>query len=266
MRGPRAYLLLAGAAFRAEFQYRGNLFINIIGGLFYQGVGLAFIWAVLDRFGQVGGWGLGEIAFLYGIRLTAHGLWLLPGHQLIHVDEVVIEGEYDRYLVRPVPPLVQLLTRRVRLSSLGDLAGGVVLLSIASASAPVDWSPGAVGFLLLAVVGGALVEGALQLAASALVFRMKRVSPIKFAIDMIFNDFGNYPLKIFGPVAGFGLTFVFPLAFVAYLPATVLMDRGEELAVPEWLAWGAPGIGVVLMYAAYRFWERQSRHYESSGH
>lgn len=60
MRGPRVYLLLAGAAFRAEFQYRGNLFINIIGGLFYQGVGLAFIWAVLDRFGQVGGWGLGK--------------------------------------------------------------------------------------------------------------------------------------------------------------------------------------------------------------
>lgn len=165
-----------------------------------------------------------------------------------------------------MPPLVQLLTRRVRLSSLGDLAGGVVLLSVASASAPVDWSPGAVCFLVLAVVGGALVEGSLQLAASALVFRMKRVSPIKFAIDMIFSDFGNYPLKIFGPVAGFGLTFVFPLAFVAYLPATVLMDREEELAVPEWLAWGAPGIGVALLYAAYRFWERQSRHYESSGH
>lgn len=44
------------------------------------------------------------------------------------------------------------------------------------------------------------------------------------------------------------------------------MDREEELAVPEWLAWGAPGIGVALLYAAYRFWERQSRHYESSGH
>ncbi|CAO0835639.1 Transporter OS=Streptomyces microflavus OX=1919 GN=Smic_55810 PE=4 SV=1 [Streptomyces microflavus] len=44
------------------------------------------------------------------------------------------------------------------------------------------------------------------------------------------------------------------------------MGREEELAVPDWLAWGAPAIGVVLMYAAYRFWERQSRHYESSGH
>ncbi|MHC3462394.1 ABC transporter permease [Streptomyces flavovirens] len=266
MRALRVYLLLAGAAFRAEFQYRGNLFINILGGLFYQGVGLAFIWAVLDRFGQVGGWGLSEIAFLYGLRLTAHGLWLLPGHQLVHIDEVVIEGEYDRYLIRPVSPLVQLLTRRLRLSALGDLAGGAVLLALASARAPVDWSPGAVGFLLLAVVGGALVEGSLQLAASALAFRMKQVAPIKFAIDMIFSDFGNYPLKIFGTAAGFGLTFVFPLAFVAYLPATVLLDRENELAVPVWLGWGAPVAGVLLMYAAYRFWERQTRSYESSGH
>ncbi|MCD9902129.1 ABC transporter permease [Streptomyces sp. MT29] len=100
--------------------------------------------------------------------------------QLIHVDEVVIEGDYDRYLVRPVPPLVQLLTRRVRLSSLGDLAGGVVLRGLSTGD------------------------------------------------------------RVDGPGGGTRRT--------------------------GWLAWGAPGIGVVLMYAAYRFWERQSRHYESSGH
>ncbi|ANY05776.1 ABC transporter permease [Pseudonocardia sp. HH130630-07] len=262
----RSYRLLVAAAFRAEFQYRGNILISILGGLCYQGVGLAFLWAVLERFGTIGGWGLDELAFLYGMRLVAHSLWATPGNQLVYVDEVIVGGEYDRYLVRPAPPLVQLLARRLRLTAFGDLIGGVTLLSLASARAPVDWSPAAVGYLVLAVIGGALVEGALQLAACALAFRMKKTMSIRLTIDSIFNDFGNYPLKVFGAVAGFGLTFIFPLAFVAYLPTTMLLNRAQELAVPIWLGWGAPAMGVLLMYAAYRFWVRQSQFYESSGH
>lgn len=266
MRKPDAVLLLIRAAVRAELQYRGNLLISIVGGLFYQGASLAFIWAVLDRFGTIGGWGLNEIAFLYGMRLAAHGVCMVVFNQLIFIDEVVVEGEYDRYLVRPLPPLLQLLTRRLRLTTLGDLVGGVCLLILASLNAPVDWSPVAVGYLCMAVLGGATVEGSLHLSASALIFKLKRTMQIQLTVDAVFSEFGNFPLKIFGPAARFGLTFLFPLAFVAYLPATMLLNRAEELAVPALLAWGAPAVGMVLLYTAYRFWLRQSRHYESSGH
>jgi len=262
----RAYLILLGAAVRAELQYRANFLINVIGGICYQGVGLAFIWAVLNRFGTIGGWSLREVAFLYAIRLTAHGLWVVPFGQLISVDEVVRQGEYDRYLVRPANPLVQLITRRIHLTGAGDLIGGIVLLATASAYAPVKWSPGAAAFLLLAVVGGAMVELSLQLGASAMTFRLLSTMSLKFGIDAVFNEVGSYPLKVFGGAARFGLTFVFPLAFVAYLPSTVLLDRTGELAVPAWLAWGSPMVGALLLTAAYWFWSRQSRHYTSSGH
>ncbi|WP_405774034.1 ABC transporter permease [Streptomyces sp. NBC_01538] len=266
LRWLRTYKLLVGAAWRAEMQYRGNLLVNILGGLCYQGAGLAFIWAVLARFGNLGGWTLGEIAFLYGLRLAAHGLWIVPGHQLLFVDQVVVEGEYDRYLVRPAPPLLQLLTRRFRPIALGDLAGGLSLLAIAGSQAPINWSVPAVGFLVLAVVGGAMVEASVHLAASALVFRILKTMPLKQLIDGIFNDFGNYPMKVFGPAARFGLTFIFPLAFVAYLPSTALLNRTGELSVPSALAWLSPFIGFILLLLSYRFWSQQSRHFQSSGH
>jgi ABC-2 type transport system permease protein len=262
----RAYWILLGAAMRAELQYRANFLIMMIGGICYQGVGLAFIWTVLSRFGTIGGWSLSEIAFLYAIRLTAHGLWVVPLGQLINVDEVVRLGEYDRYLVRPANPLIQLLTRRMHLTATGDLVGGLLLLAFTAGYAPVDWSPGMVGFLVLALLGGAMVEGSLQLAASALVFRLLSTLSLKFGIDSVFNDFGNYPLKIFGPAARFGLTFLFPLAFVAYLPASVLLSRTGELAVPTWLAWSSPLVGGGLLFLAYRLWSWQSRYYTSPGH
>lgn len=190
----------------------------------------------------------------------------MPFGQLVSVDEVVRQGEYDRYLVRPANPLVQLITRRIHLTASGDLIGGVLLLAIASAQAPVEWSPAAATFLLLAVVGGAMVELSLQLAASAMTFRLLSTLSLKFGIDSVFNEVGSYPLKIFGGAARFGLTFVFPLAFVAYLPSTVLMDRTGELAVPAWLASGSPLVGGFLLFVTYRVWTWQSRYYTSSGH
>ncbi|GFJ96330.1 hypothetical protein Prum_099720 [Phytohabitans rumicis] len=59
---------------------------------------------------------------------------------------------------------------------------------------------------------------------------------------------------------------MFPLAFVAYLPAAVLLNRTGELAVPAWLAWASPAVGGLLTFLAYRFWRWQSRYYTSSGH
>lgn len=255
-----------GAALRAQGQYRANLLLMACGGLAYQGVGFIFVWVVIDRFGAIGGWSLAEVAFLYGLRLTAHGVFVWFLNQMMVVDQVVREGEFDRYLVRPVNPLVQLMTRGVQLTVVGDLIGGIGLLVAAAAMIDIDWSAGAVAFLVLAILGGGLVEGACQLIAGSLSFRILSTNSLRFSLDDMFNTFGGYPLKIFPVVARFGLTFVLPLAFVAYLPSTVLLDRTDELSVSPWFAYCAPLAGAVLMFLAYRFWRFQSRYYSSSGH
>ena len=265
MRILRNYRILFGAALRSELQYRANFLIMILGGLCYQGVGLAFIWAVLARFPSIGGWSLREVAFLYGIRLAAHSLWIMPGGSLLFLDWFLRDGDYDRVLIRPVNPLVQVLTHRLQVSGFGDFVGGAILLAATSLSAPVDWSPLAVVFLLLTVVGGALTEGAVQLAASTLSFRTLNAFSTRLTIDTVMGTFGSYPLSIFGRFVEFCMTFILPVAFIAYLPASVLLGRGGELAVPAVLAWGAPLIGVPLFALAYRLWVSQSRHYTSSG-
>ncbi|MGH3878273.1 MAG: ABC transporter permease [Actinophytocola sp.] len=265
-RAMRVYRVLMGAAYRAELQYRGNLLLMILGGLTFQIVGLAFIGAVVYRYGDIGGWQLPEIAFLYGLRLTAHGLWLVPFGQVGAIDVIVRQGEFDRYLVRPANPLVQLLTRRLVFTGFGDLIGGVVLLGLAAAWADLDWSPLAIGYLILAVIGGALIELSAQLACAAGAFRMLTTHGPRAVVDQLFNTLGHYPMHIFGAGVRFGLTFALPIAFVSYVPATVLLGRQGELSIPYWLAIAAPLVGVVLFAGAYRLWARQIRHYTSSGH
>lgn len=257
--------MLAAAAFRAELQYRAS-FLMVSAGLLYQGVGFAFIWVVLARFDSIAGWGVAEIAFLYGIRLCAHGLWVVPFNRMLDLDQLVQRAEFDRFLVRPLNPLIQLLTSKFWLGSFGDIIGGIVILGVASTQVSIDWTPGAVAFLLLAIIGGALIEASVNLAISSLTFRLLTARSLILMVDNVFNTFGNYPLKIFGQATQFALTYVLPLAFVAYLPASALLDRTGDLHVAAELAFAAPLVGVLTFTLAYLFWRSQLRHYSSAGH
>lgn len=257
--------MLASASIRSELQYRANAVSSIVGGLLFQITGFIVVWIIASRFSQIGGWGLAELTFLYGMRLTSHGIFYACFSQMFELDRVLITGEYDRYLVRPMPPLIQLFTRKLRINAFGDLLGGSALLIAASTSANVDWSPLAVIYLLLAVIGGGLVEGAVQVTLGSLGFRFLQTLPLRTTVNEIFNVYGNYPNVIFPSTLRAALTFILPVAFVAFFPASILLNRSGDLAVPAWLATMSPLIGVVLFRIAVRIWKIQSAHYQSSG-
>jgi len=89
---------MLAAAFRGQMQYRVNFVLQVIFGLGYQGTGFIFIWVVLSRFQALAGWSLGQIAFLYGLRLTTHGLFVSLFGSLSELDEQIRarEGEIAR--------------------------------------------------------------------------------------------------------------------------------------------------------------------------
>jgi ABC-2 type transport system permease protein len=261
----RILLALASAAIRSELQYRANALTTMVSGVVYQGAGFVTVWIIVARFNEIGGWGLSEMAFLYGMRLTSHGVFYACFSQLFEADRVMITGEYDRYLLRPMPPLMQLFTRKLRFNAFGDLLGGIALVVAAGFGVDVDWSPLAILYLVAVMIGGGLVEGAVQISLGSLVFRFLQTISVRTTVNEVFNVYGNYPFSIFPTALQYVLTFALPVAFVAFLPSTLILDREDSLHVAPWLAAAAPALGVVLFLIALRIWRWQSRHYQSSG-
>jgi ABC-2 type transport system permease protein len=258
---------LTAASLRGQLQYRANFVVLIMMGLVYQGTGFVFIWVVLSRFHALAGWTLGEVAFLYGLRLLVHGLSLPLFGALANVDEDVRHGEFDRYLVRPLPALLQVMTNKVQANFIGDLSGGLLLFLTAQNLARIDWSPAALGYLALVLVGGVLAESGIRLLLAALSFRMLSTGSLSYLVDgILFNQFGNYPLKIYDSAVRLFLTFAVPVAFVAYLPATVLLKRTSELSISPWFAYLAPAFGALWFALAYLVWQHEIGQYQSTGH
>lgn len=261
----RHYRVLLRLAWRTQLQYRANFLTIALGGVALQGTQLLFISVLLAKFKIIDGWGFSEVAFLFSLRLAAHACYVVPFGSLFQTDVVVHEGEFDRYLLRPVNPFIQLITRQFPMMALGDALLGFGALIIFSITAPIDWNVGRVAFLLLAVVAGGLVEGGIQTFLCALSFKMTSTSSIRIFADNSITQFSGYPLTMFGRWGFYSLTFLFPMAFIAFLPATVLLGRAHETPLPIWFSYLSPVVGIGLFALGYVFFTKMMRYYSSPG-
>jgi ABC-2 type transport system permease protein len=251
--------------FQAQTQYRIDFASSILLGIVWQSSVLVFVGIVLARFPGIGGWDAGGVLLIAAIRLLSHGIETAIFSPLWWVGDQVGEGLIDIYLVRPLPVYRQVLLSRFPTNAIGDFVGGLLLFGLALSRLHLDWTPARIGYVVAAVIGGVGVEAALAtLLASASLLVMIGRAPFQW-LDSVLGSFGNYPLRILPVPARQILTFVIPIAFVGYLPAAVLTGRADTTGIAQWLAYGAPAVGVALYIGSRLVWSVALRKYGSVG-
>lgn len=261
----RASRILLRAAWRAAMTYRVSFLSTIIGGVALQGTQLLFIGVLLSKFSVIHGWQLNDIALLFAMRLAAHSFYVVPFGALLSIDRAIQQGDVDRYLLRPAGIYLQVVTRYAPLMALGDMLLGFGSLAIFAPHSSVSWTPGKVAFLVAALIGGGLVEAGLQTFLAGLSFQLASTTSLRILADETISRFSSYPLTMFNRWGFLSLTFVFPMAFIAYLPATVLLGRTDQLPIPAWLAAISPFGGLVVFVVGLTFFNRMTRRYNSPG-
>lgn len=262
---PLLALRLVALNLSARLEYRLDFAFSVLHGVADQVVGFIFIWAVLNRFPNLGGWTLGEVAFLYGMRVLSHGLYLPIFRNLIEIPEMVRTGELDRLLLRPVHPLLLVVTRALHVSALGDLVTGFAMFWVAQRLISIEWTAASVIFLMLALGGGVLIEAGAKLAVGSVSVWIINTERLNRWITEIFSSFGSYPLTIYGRTLRFAFTFVLPVGFVAYYPATVLLRRDDGIELHPLVGYATPIIGLVVFAAALGLFDLALRRYTSTG-
>jgi ABC-2 type transport system permease protein len=252
--------------FRAQMEYRGNFIASVMFGILWQTSSLMFASVLLTRFkGGLGGFPSAGVLLIIGMRLVAHGLYVLCFYNLAWIPSIVDEGRMDGYFLRPLPVFLQLLLSQFSVNAIGDLFVGLSTLGVALVLVHVHWTLLLGLYVLVAVIAGALVEGAVQLVLSCLLLRSPASRVLDIWVDELMSTFGNYPLSIL-PRGVQGLfTFVLPLAFVAYFPVEVILGIGSKHGAMSVLAHWSPAVGFVLFFLARRLWSYSLRHYHSAG-
>jgi len=247
--------------FRSQLEYRVEFLLTIAIGAVWQVSVIVFATVLLTRFSGMGGWSSADVLLIAGTQMLAHGLFVLCFGRVAELPRLVQEGAVDAYLLRPMPVHRQLLLAHFPTNAIGDLLVALGLFLGALARSTVAWTPARICFLAAAVVGGTLVEAAVNTAISAAALHFPATSYWTRWVAELTATFGTYPLSILPRVVGGAFTFVLPIAFIAYVPVGVLTGHTAALGVPGWLAVGAPLAGPALYPASRLLWNRSLGRY-----
>ncbi len=264
MRTFRLYLRLLDASIRAQMQYRVSFLIETLRlVLTYLSV-LTMVWIMLQRFGFLKSWTFGETAFLFGLAVFSWGLTMPLFFPFLSVERYVLLGTFDRFLTRPLSPFVQVMADRFNLGAAGQIIFTAIAFVVASRHIDVAWTPFRVGFLIVSVVTGALIQGAAVLTVSALCFWTLGARRFYWVFVRPAREMTWFPVSIYPRPLQLALTFVLPFAFINFFPAQVLLGKHDPV-FPAALAYAGPLVGVAVFLAAYRFWHVGLNRYESTG-
>ena len=261
----RIYVRLVGARARGQLEYRASLVLQLLGTAALTVIDFVAILVLFENVDALDGWTLEEIALLYAIATISFALTdLVVGH-LDLFPQMIRDGTFDQILVRPLPSLLQVLASDFSLRRIGKALQGGGVLVFALVRLELDWSPGKVLVLVGAVLAGTVIYAAVWVALATVAFWI--VDAIEFVNAFTYGGsfLAQYPITIFARWLRGLVLFVLPLAFVAYFPALVLLDRESGLPLPAELGYLTWVVALVAALLANLVWTGAVRHYRSAG-
>ncbi|MGP2439714.1 ABC transporter permease [Streptomyces sp. JW3] len=263
--GLRAYGMVAAMWIRSTMAYRTSFVITTCASFVTTGLDFVAVLLMFSRVDALGGWSLPEIAFLYGLSGIAFGLADLAIGSMERLGRRVRDGTLDLLLVRPAPVLAQLAADRFAPRRVGRVLQGALVLGFALSALDVDWTPAKVLLVPVMVAGGGAIFCAVFVAGAAFQFLAQDASEVQNAFTYGGTTLLQYPPSLFGTELVRGVTFVLPLAFVNWVPASYVLDRPYPLDLPGWTAFASPLVAVGCCALAGLAWRAGLRSYRSTG-
>lgn len=262
----RLFLRYAAASIQRQTQYPASTVLFALGQFLSTGLEFLAMWALFDRFGAVGGFVFGEVALFYAlVNIQFASADLLSRGFDVLGTELIRNGGFDRLLLRPRSLALQLIGHDMRLSRFGRLAQALIVLAVATDQAPVEWSAGNIALAFWATAGGIALFFGLWVLQGSLAFWTTESLEVANVLTYGGVEAAQYPLSLYARWFRTFLTFIVPLACVAYFPVLVILGKADPLGSPPWLGVLTPILGFAFLRLAFVAWHWGVRRYTSTG-
>jgi ABC-2 type transport system permease protein len=242
-----------------EFQYRANLYIQVLQTFIALATGLIGLNLVFSQTTSLGGWSEPELLAVMGVFVITGGIIrsaIQPNME--RLMEEIREGTLDYALTKPADAQLLVSVREFRLWQMVDVITGFVILVVAMNQ--MNWFINAwsvFGFIS-AMFMGAIMIYSFWLIITSTAFWFVRVHEIANLFEGLYAA-GRWPIDIYPNWLKYVLTFLVPVAFAISVPAQALTGR---LTLETWL--GAVALTIFLFSFARAIWKIGLKNYSGA--
>ncbi len=261
------YGRLVWVQIRSQMQYRTSFLLEFLATGLITVLEFAAIALVFDRFGQLQGWSLGEVAFLYGLVETAFGLMdmVFSGFDPQNFGRQVRRGTFDQLLLRPVDITIQVLGSEFLLRRLGKILFGLGIFGLALNQTEIHWTLAKAIYLPLVLAGMVVFFGGLFIIGATITFWTVESIEVVNIFTYGTQTMISYPMHIYQTWLRRFFTYILPAIFLNYYPALYFLDKADPLQFPSIARFAGPLAGLLVLLAALAFWRYGIRYYQSTG-
>lgn len=258
----RLYRVFIAQFFKLIMQSKADFFIGLLGFFFTQITGIAFLYLVFRQIPVLADWTLDQLIFIYGFAQIPRGIdHLLTDNIWLVAWRLIVNGKFDRYMLRPMNLFLQVIFENLQPDALGELLVGTILIVLSLTKGIVIVDSAHILLFVVSIFAGALIYTAIKLLFASFAFWMKVSGPVLYTAYQL-ADFAKYPTEIYAKGVRFIITWIIPFGFVAYLPASYFLK-------PDVGALSTVGVECLLAAAfftvAYLVFMWGTKVYESAG-
>lgn len=261
----RAYVILAWMWIRVSMTYRTSFAILTVGQFLVTGLDFVAILVLFSSVEALGGFSLGEVAFLYGGSALCLGVADLLLGNVERLGLRIRTGTFDTMLVRPVSVYVQMCADDFALRRLGRIAQAGAVFGWSVTSLRLDWTLAKVAMIPYLLAFGSAIFLAVFTLGAAVQFWTADSSELANSFTYGGSTLAQFPMTIYPTEAVKALTFIVPITFVNWYPSLFILGRDDPLGLPAAVQFAAPLAAAVLGALAAVVWRTGVNRYRSTG-
>lgn len=228
-------------------------------------VGFATIKFVVAEFGNINGWDYGQLAFLYGLAVISHALSMIFFVQGWFMGWFVVEGDFDRYLTRPLSVPFQFFFTNINVFGLTDLVPGLIVFVYGCIKVNFHFTLLNILLIIVMLIGATLIRGGVYIIFGTTTFWTKSRTDFGPFCQEIFDKTTMYPTSMYPETFQFILTYVIPIGWVAFYPTSSILNMEDKIAGAVPTVFMTLLVGFIVLAISMGFFKVGLKRYESAG-
>lgn len=258
----KLYGILIRASIRSRMQYKFNFIFSSLMAAFINVVEFLLVAILLDKFGNIKGWSLYEVGYLYSVLILSKSIYRSLASDVHHIERYLVSGEMDQLLIRPIPILLALMTQNFTIM-LGEFLQGIIILVISMQGlfAAGQITVASIPLTVLIILSGAVVLFTIGLVSATMGFWITRVRDLQNITEDASHTAARYPLLIYPKWLQLLLVSILPVGLVNYIPSLYIL-RGQY---GPWVLVLTTALAAFALWLGLRFWRMGLSKYQSTG-